>query len=276
MLCHCLQGCLQHGASLFIAPMVVPLHVPCPAVPWQCHPEAQRQVLTLPAGPFGPGTANSAKDSPAPSCLQTWRCHWSRRAAGTGAAGKGHQAGDGALYLGQAKAAEVQPLPHHQRHGGEQSPQILLHVAVISVRKLPPSIINHTWLPARGTALGAPPLPRDGHRASRWSAGPCPAWAHPPWAIPELWDAWWHLGVLGKMAGAQVVEVALPWFSTDRCEAVGSLLAFGGSHGLDPPDPTPPTQSFCGSDIPVWPLLLHKQRQRAREGSPGRGKQQET
>lgn len=55
---------LPHGASLFIAPVVMPLPVPSLAGHWQCHPEAQRQVLTLPANHFGPGTANSAKGLP--------------------------------------------------------------------------------------------------------------------------------------------------------------------------------------------------------------------
>lgn len=64
------------------------------------------------------------------------------------------------LSLGQAEAAEVQPLPHCQQHRGEQSPQILLHMAVISVQKLPPSIINHMWLPAHSAALGQ--LPAQG------------------------------------------------------------------------------------------------------------------
>lgn len=158
----------------------------------------------LPASHFGPGMANSSKGFPAPCCLQTWCCRWSQQAAGTGtgATGKGHEAGDRALSLCQAKTAKVQPLPRHQQHGGEQSPQILLHMAVISVRKLPPSIINHAWLPAHGAALGQ--LPRPGAGAEipcsmrGWSEGPCSAWPCTPGAIPELWDAWHHLGILGS------------------------------------------------------------------------------
>lgn len=178
---------------VFTAPMAVPLPVPCPAIPWLCHPEAQRQALMLPARHFGPGTAYSAKNFPAPRCLQTWHCHWSRQAAGMGATGKGHQAGNRALSLGQAEAAGEQPLPRHWRCEGEQSPQtLLLHVAVIWVWKLPPSIINHAWLPARGTALAQLPCPGVGAELPSsmqgWSRGPCPAQVCTPRAIPEMWD----------------------------------------------------------------------------------------
>lgn len=98
---------------------------------------------------------------------------------GTRATGKGHQAWDRALSLCQAKAAGVQPLPCHQRCGGEQSPQILLHVAVISVQKLPPSIINHMWIPACGAAPAQLPCLRAGAKLPGsvwgWSEGLCPA-----------------------------------------------------------------------------------------------------
>lgn len=166
---------------------------PLPSRPLAVPPEAQRQAMMLPARHFGPGTAYSAKSFPAPHCLQTWHCHRSQQAAGMGATRKGHQAGNRALSLGQAEAAGVQPLPRHRRCEGEQSLQtLLLHVAVISVRKLPPSIINHAWLPARGTALAQLPCPGVGAELPSsmrgWSGGPCPAQVCTPRAIPEMWD----------------------------------------------------------------------------------------
>lgn len=97
---------------------------------------------------------------------------------GMGMTGKGHQAVGRALSLGQARTAEMQPLPHHQQHESEQSPRILLHEAMISVQKLPPSIINHTWVPAHGVTLGQ--IPHPGVYAKLpgsmwgWKPGTCP------------------------------------------------------------------------------------------------------
>lgn len=60
----------------------------------------------------------------------------------------------------------------------------------------------------------------------------------------------------------------LAW--TDPC--LLPRVAFGGFHHLISLDSVPLTQSTCSSDILMQPLLHTRQRQRAREGSPGLGK----
>lgn len=66
-LSHCLQGCLTHGTSLFIAPVVMLQHIAVPAgLSLTVPPKTQRQELTLGANNFSPHTANRAKSIPAP------------------------------------------------------------------------------------------------------------------------------------------------------------------------------------------------------------------
>jgi len=271
----------------------VPVPVPCPAVPWQCHPLAQGQLLWFPAGHFSPGTANSAKGfqsraarKPGPGRLLAR----ARHPSGKGAAGKGHQAGDRALSLGslgQAKAAGVQPLPRRQRCGGEQSPQIVLrwprywygnflHQSLTAHGSLPlVQLLGAAWGSsiAQGQALSFPAgwglergaVPSLGLHPQRHprAAGCLAASQHPRlMAAARLVEV--VVWALGGLARSDVSR----W---DLCLLPG--VALGGSPvSLDP---TPPTQRSCGSDIPARPLLLHT-RQRAREGSPSWGKQQET
>lgn len=82
---------------------------PCWAVPWQCHPQTQRQELTLGANHFSPHTAHCAKSIPARAVCEPAMA----AGTGTGQTRKGRQDGD----------REVLPLPCHQQHGADQSPK---------------------------------------------------------------------------------------------------------------------------------------------------------
>lgn len=170
-----------------------------------------------------------------------------------GATGKGHRDQDRALCSwGRLRQTECS---HCQRHKGEESPQILFHVAMISARKLSPSIINHSSAP------GHLPHPRAGAglpgSVRGWSEGPCPAWDCTPRATPE---------VAGHLAASRHPWLAPPG-PPQRCGTPGdisaslasgwveaALLALGGLARTDVSQGYPcllPGVAFRGSHVPI-------------------------